>query len=38
VGYGLTTKSFEAKCTFEKVAKKAKMSKDECEIFTTKLG
>ncbi len=38
VGYGLITKSLEARRTFEKVAKKTKCQKMNCEIFTTKLG
>jgi hypothetical protein len=38
VDYELVTKSLGARCTFEEVAEKNKMSKDECEFFTTKLG
>jgi hypothetical protein len=33
--YGLVTKSLGVGCTFEEMAKKNKLSKDECEIFTT---
>jgi len=29
---------FGARCTFEEVVEKKKMSRDECEFFTTKLG
>jgi hypothetical protein len=32
-GYGLVAKSLEVGCTFEEVAEKDKMSKDECESF-----
>jgi hypothetical protein len=38
VDYGLVTISLGAKGTFEVVAEKTKMSKDECELLTTKLG
>ncbi len=33
VGYGLVKKSFGARCTFENVVGKTKLSKDECESF-----
>jgi hypothetical protein len=33
MGYGLVTKSSKARCTFEEVKGKCKMSKDECESF-----
>jgi hypothetical protein len=37
VNYELVTKSLGARCTFEEVAKKIKMSKDECESFYSKI-
>jgi hypothetical protein len=37
VNYELVTKSLGAGCTFEEVAKKMKMSKDECESFYSKI-
>jgi hypothetical protein len=37
VSYGLVTKSFGARCTFEEVAKKTKCQKMNVNIFITKL-
>ncbi len=37
VSYGLVTKSFGARCTFEEVAKEKKNQKMNVNIFTTKL-
>jgi hypothetical protein len=38
VRYGLVTKSFGAKCTFEEVVEKTKRQKMNVNLFTTKLG
>ncbi len=37
VNYELMTKSLGARCTFEEVGNKNKMSKDECESFYSKI-